>query len=70
LGPAAGIGIAEAVRFGVRRRRSRYLWTVVAVAMVVGALPALLLALFSLWRLITLGLFLLLAVSAASARLR
>jgi tetratricopeptide (TPR) repeat protein len=70
LGPAAGIGIAEAVRFGVRRRRSRYLWVVVAVAMVVGALPALLLALFSLWRLITLGLFLLLAVSAASARLR
>jgi tetratricopeptide (TPR) repeat protein len=70
LGPAAGIGIAEAVRFGVRRRRSRRLWIVVAVAMVAGALPALLLALFSLWRLITLGLFLLLAVSAASARLR
>jgi hypothetical protein len=70
LGPAAGIGIAEAVRFGVRRRRSRYLWLVVAAAMVVGALPALLLALVSLWRLITLGLFLLLAVSAASARLR
>ncbi|MFL7811219.1 MAG: tetratricopeptide repeat protein [Anaerolineae bacterium] len=70
LGPAAGIGIAEAVRFGVRRRRSRHLWVVVAVAMVVGALPALLVALFSLWRLITLGLFLLLAVSAASARLR
>ena len=70
LGPAAGIGIAEAVRFGVRRRRSRHLWVVVAVAMVAGALPALLLALFSLWRFITLGLFLVLAVSAASARLR
>ncbi|MGC9334734.1 MAG: hypothetical protein ACP5JJ_11330, partial [Anaerolineae bacterium] len=70
LGPAAGIGIAEAVRFAVRRRRSRRLWAVVAVAMVVGALPALLVALFSLWRLISLGLFLAMAVSAASARLR
>ncbi|MCL7452065.1 MAG: tetratricopeptide repeat protein [Anaerolineae bacterium] len=70
LGPAAGIGVAEAVRFAVRRRRSRRLWAVVAVAMVIGALPALLPALVSLWRLITLGLFLVLAVSAASARLR
>ena len=70
LGPAVGIGIAELVRLAVRRRRSRYLWIVVAAAMVVGSLPALLLALFSLWSLVTLGLFLLLAVGAASARLR
>ena len=70
LGPTAGIGIAELVRLAVRRRRSRYLWIVVAVAMVVGSIPALLLALFSLWSLITLGLFLLLAVGAAAARLR
>ena len=70
LGPAVGIGIAELVRLAVRRRRSRYLWLVVAVAMVVGSLPALLLALFSLWSLVTLGLFLLLAIGATTARLR
>jgi len=70
LGPAVGMGVAEAVRMAVRRRRSRYLWAVVAVAMVAGALPSLILALFSLWSLITLGLFLALAVGAASARLR
>lgn len=70
LGPAVGIGIAELVRLAVRRRRSRYLWIAVAAGMVVGSLPALLLALFSLWSLVTLGLFLLLAVGAAAARLR
>jgi tetratricopeptide (TPR) repeat protein len=70
LGPAVGIGIAELVRLAVRRRRSRYLWIVAAAGMVVGSLPALLLALFSLWTLVTLGLFLLLAVGAAAARLR
>jgi tetratricopeptide (TPR) repeat protein len=70
LGPAVGIGIAELVRLAVRRRRSKYLWIVVAAGMVVGSLPALLLALFSLWSLVTLGLFLLLAVGATAARLR
>ncbi len=70
LGPTIGIGIAEAVRLAVRRRRSRYLWLVVAVCLVVSALPALPLGLVSIWRLLTLGLFLLLAVGAASARLR
>jgi tetratricopeptide (TPR) repeat protein len=70
LGPTIGIGIAELVRLAVRRRRSQYLWLVVAAGLVVGALPALLLALVSLWSLLTLGLFLLLAVGAATARLR
>ena len=70
LGPAVGIGIAELVRLAVRRRRSKYLWIVVGAGIVVGSLPALLLGLFSLWRLVTLGLFLLLAVAAAAARLR
>ena len=70
LGPAAGIGIAELVRLAVRRRRSRYLWIIVAAGMVVGSLPALLLAFFSPWSLVALGLFLLLAVGAAAARLR
>ena len=70
LGPAVGIGIAELVRLAVRRRRSKYLWIVVGAGIVVGSLPALLLGLFSLWSLVTLGLFLLLAVAAAAARLR
>jgi tetratricopeptide (TPR) repeat protein len=70
LGPTIGIGIAELVRRAVGRRRSRYLWIVVAGGLIVGALPALLLALNSLWALIALGLFLLLAVGAATARLR
>jgi hypothetical protein len=72
LGPAVGIGIAEAVRLAVRRRRSRYLWLATSVAMVMGALPAVILALGSgsLWRMLSLGIFLVLAVGAASARLR
>lgn len=70
LGPTLGIAIAEAVRFVVRRRRSRYLATVVAVGMVLGALPALLLSLGSIWGLVISGLFLVLAVGAAAARLR
>jgi len=70
LGPTVGIGIAEAVRLAVRRRRSRYLATVVAASMVLGAMPALLISLRSIWGLVTLGLFLVLAVGAAAARLR
>jgi tetratricopeptide (TPR) repeat protein len=70
LGPAIGIGIAEVVRLAVRRRRSRYLWLIVAGAILVSALPVLLIAFGSLWSLVSLGLFLLLAVGAASARLR
>ena len=70
LGPTLGIGIAELVRLAVRRRRSKYLWLVVGAGLVVGSLPATLLALVSLWGLLTLGLFLVLAVGAATARLR
>jgi hypothetical protein len=70
LGPTVGIGIAEVVRLAVRKRRSRYLWTAVGVGIVVGSLPALLLAFSSLWALLTLGLFVVLAVGAATARLR
>lgn len=68
LGPTLGVAIAEVVRFAVRRRRSRYLWLVVAGGMVVGALPALVVG--SMWGLLSLGLFLVLAVGAAAARLR
>jgi hypothetical protein len=70
LGPTIGIGIAEAVRFAVRRRRSRYLWAVVVGGMLLGAMPALLIRLTFFWSLLTLGLFLVLAVGAATARLR
>jgi hypothetical protein len=70
LGPTIGIAIAEAVRYAVRRRRSRYLWLVVGICLLVGALPALLIALGSIWRLIALGLYLVLAIGAATARLR
>lgn len=70
LGPTAGIGIAELVRIAVRRRRSRYLWIVVAVSLVAGSMPALIQALFYPWSLVSLGLFLFLAVGAAAARLR
>ena len=70
LGPTVGIGIAEAVRLAVRRRRSRYLWLVVAGAMVLGAVPALVVSLMSIWSALVLGLFLVLAVGAAAARLR
>jgi hypothetical protein len=70
LGPTIGVGIAEAIRFAVRRRRSRYLWAVAAVSMLIGAAPALLISLSSLWSLVTVVLFLVLAVGAVAARLR
>jgi hypothetical protein len=70
LGPTIGIGIAEAIRWAVRRRRSKYLYLSAALGIIVGALPALLVALFSLWSLLTLAIFLVLAVGAVMARLR
>jgi hypothetical protein len=72
LGPAIGIGIAEVVRLAVRRRRSKYLWLAAGAGIVVGAMPGLLLLQhsFGLWGLLTLGVFLILAVGAAAARLR
>jgi hypothetical protein len=72
LGPTVGIAIAEVVRWAVRRRRSQRLWLVVGGGILLGSLPALILFLFhfSLWSLLTIGLFLFLAVGAATARLR
>jgi hypothetical protein len=70
LGPTIGIGIAEVVRLAVGRRRSQYLWMSVAIGIVLGSLPALLVSMGSLWRMIAYGLFLVLAIGAASARLR
>ncbi len=48
LGPLSGVGIAEAVRWAIRRRRGQYTWLVVCGCIVVGALPKLLLSLLSL----------------------
>ena len=72
LGPTAGVGIAEAVRWAVRRRRSQRLWLAVGAGILVGSVPALVVFLshFSLWSLLTMGLFLSLAVGAATARLK
>lgn len=72
LGPALGVGIAEAVRLAVRRRRSRYLWLAVGGGIVIGSLPALFTGLlsFNLGPLLTSVLFVVLAVSTAVARLR
>ncbi|RME06029.1 MAG: hypothetical protein D6803_07535, partial [Anaerolineae bacterium] len=42
LGPMAGVAIAEAVRFVIRRRRSRRLFITLAAATALGALPHLL----------------------------
>jgi hypothetical protein len=49
LGPLVGMGIAQAVRWAIRRRRGQYMWLVVCACIAVGALPRLLLLLFSLF---------------------
>jgi hypothetical protein len=45
--PTVGIGIAEAVRFVTRRHRSKPLFITVAAAVVLGALPSILVNLFA-----------------------
>ena len=47
LAPAAGVGIAEAARFVIRRRRSKRLYLVITIGAAIGTLPALLTALFN-----------------------
>jgi hypothetical protein len=42
LSPLAGVGIAEAARWAIRRRRGQYTWLVVCGCIVVGWLPKLL----------------------------
>ena len=51
LGPLAGVGIAEAVRWAIRRRRGQYTWLLVCGCIVVGVLPSLLLSLLTLFSL-------------------
>jgi hypothetical protein len=52
LGPLVGMGIAQVAHWAIRRRRGQYTWLVVCACIVVGALPRLLLSLFSLVRLV------------------
>ena len=47
LGPLAGGGIAEVVRWAIRRRRGQYTWLVVCGCVILGALPALLVSLIT-----------------------
>jgi hypothetical protein len=69
--PTAGAIIAEATRFVTRRHRARALYITVAVAVVLGASPAILLNLinFSLFGLIFQGIFLVLATPIVFTRL-
>jgi hypothetical protein len=55
LAPLAGIVIAEAVRLVVRRRRSKRLTQLTALATVLGSLPVLLLTLIPMLALLTRG---------------
>lgn len=47
LAPVAGVGIAEAARFVIRRRRSKRLYQVITIGAALGTLPTLLTALFT-----------------------
>ena len=85
LAPAAGVGIAEAVRLVIKKRRSRRLFQLVAAGIILGGLPLILLFIsnmvlgmkagsgaMSLFSLLPLGyqiLYLVLAVPSAYFRL-
>ncbi len=66
-----GVGIAEAVRFVTRRRRSHPLFLTIAAGMIVGALPVILIQLFGLdvWSLIAQAIYLVIAVPVMYSRL-
>jgi len=83
LAPAAGVGIAEAVRFVIKKRRSKRLFKLVSAGIVLGGLPLILITIYnitlglgagsvSIFSLIPLGyqiLYLVLAVPSAYYRL-
>lgn len=78
LAPAVGVGIAEVVRFVLKKRRGKRLFQLVAAGVIVGGLPLILvkafflLGSFSVFRLLDVGyqvLFLVLAVPSAYYRL-
>lgn len=68
--PAAAGFIAEAVRWGVKRRRSRYLGWVVAVCLILATLPFVLFAFMGGGGLIVSGMFMVLGTTTVLARLR
>jgi hypothetical protein len=70
--PAVAGFIAEAVRWAVRKRRSRYLGQIVAGCIVLGAAPFLILALLAgnFFALVVPGLFAALGAATVLARLR
>jgi hypothetical protein len=79
VAPAAGAVIGEAVFRVTRRRRGRQMWLLAAAAIVVGALvplvgPALLFGrvayLFSMNQLLTSGIFIVMGIGTAVARLK
>ena len=57
LAPAAGVGIAEAVRFITRKRRSKRLFRLVSLGIILGGLPIGLLTLFNLILRLSAGVF-------------
>jgi hypothetical protein len=69
--PTAGVIIAEGVRLVIRKRRSRALFITIAAAVVVGALPIILIQLFSLnvFGLIFQGIYLFIATPVVYTRL-
>ncbi|MCX6079039.1 MAG: hypothetical protein NTW32_05855 [Chloroflexi bacterium] len=69
--PTAGMAIAEGTRFVIKRHRSRTLFITIAVAVVVGALPTILLQLvtLNLFGLAFQGIYLAMATPAVYTRL-
>jgi hypothetical protein len=71
VAPAVAGFIAEAVRWGVRKRRSRYLRHIVAACLILGTIPYLLLSLAGVGiSLFAPGIFLVLGTATILARLR
>ncbi len=72
LGPVAGGVIAEFVRWAIRRRRGRWIWLVVSICIAVGGLMSLILSALpiSITSLLSLIIYIVLAVGTAYARLR
>ena len=72
IGPVAGVGIAEVVRWAIQRRRGKWLFLSITGAAVLGGLPLLLLGLFGrggLFSLVFLGGYVFLVTSTVYYRL-
>lgn len=57
LAPAAGVGIAEAVRFVTKKRRSKRLFRLVTIGIIVGSLPLITFSLINLFLRLSVGTF-------------